>query len=129
MIDDKTLPTPRPDEVQVIQSYGPGRFRISNVVYEHPVLVMPLRTLRWNVASSGEINTVSLAPLRDGGGGIEILLVGCGAQACVVPAEVRAWLREAGIVTDAMDTGAACRTYGVLLAEGRRVGAALLPIS
>jgi uncharacterized protein len=44
----------------------------------------------------------------------------------VAPA-LRQRLRTAGIVVDAMDTGAACRTYNVLLAEGRRVAAALLP--
>ena len=45
----------------------------------------------------------------------------------LVPPALRPALREAGIVVDAMDTGAACRTYNVLLAEDRRVAAALLP--
>ena len=129
MIDDKTLPTPRPEDRQVIQSYGPGRFRISNVVYEHAVLVMPGRTLRWVLDGAGAITATSLAPLREGGIRAEILLIGCGVRAAAVPDETRRWLREAGIVADAMDTGAACRTYGVLLAEGRRVAAALMPVA
>ena len=128
MIDDKTLPTPRPEDRQVIQSYGPGRFRISNVVYEHAVLVLPGRTLRWQLDEAGAITLASLAPLRENGTRLEILLVGCGARAVAVPEGVRLWLREAGIVADAMDTGAACRTYGVLLAEGRSVAAALMPM-
>ena len=127
MIDDKTLPTPRPEERQVIQSYGAGRFRISNVVYEHPVLVLPEQTLQWQVGVDGVPTVASLAPLRESGG-VKILLIGGGKRALQVPAEVRDWLRESGIVADAMDTGAACRTYGVLLAEGRSIAAALLPI-
>lgn len=128
MIDDKTLPTPRPEDRQVIQSYGAGRFRISNVVYEHPVLVLPERTLRWEIAADQALTTQSLAPLRELGDA-NILLIGGGKRALQIPAELRQWLREAGIVADAMDTGAACRTYGVLLAENRRVAAALLPVA
>ncbi len=128
MIDDKTLPTPRPEEVQVVQSYGAGRFRISNVVYEHAVLVLPERTLRWDADGQSPLSIEALAPLRESGA-IKILLVGGGKRALQIPAELRAWLREAGIVAESMDTGAACRTYGVLLAEGRRVAAALLPVS
>jgi uncharacterized protein len=127
VIDDKTLPTPRPEERQVIQSYGAGRFRISNVVYEHPVLVLPERTVPWDVDSNGSLSIASLAPLRESGG-VKILLIGGGKRALQVPADIRSWLREVGIVADVMDTGAACRTYGVLLAEGRPVAAALLPI-
>lgn len=128
MIDDKTLPTPKPDQAQVIQSYGAGRFRISNVVYEHAVLVLPDRTLRWEANAASPMTIESLAPLREAGG-IKILLVGGGKRAVQIPTELRDWLREAGIVVETMDTGAACRTYGVLLAEGRRIAAALLPIS
>ena len=127
MIDDKTLPTPRPDQVQVVQSYGAGRFRISNVVYEHAVLVLPERTLRWNADAFSPLTIEALAPLREAGA-IKILLVGGGKRALAIPEDLRAWLREAGIVPESMDTGAACRTYGVLLAEGRRVAAALLPV-
>ena len=128
MIDDKTLPTPKPDEVQVIQSYGIGRFRISNVVYEHAVLVLPDRTLKWEIEAAAPLTIPSLAPLRERTG-VKILLVGGGKRALQIPTELRDWLREAGIVAETMDTGAACRTYGVLLAEGRLVAAALLPIS
>jgi uncharacterized protein len=57
---------------------------------------------------------------------IEILLLGCGRRMLQVPPSLRAELRQIGVVIDAMDTGAACRTYAVLLTEGRRVAAALL---
>jgi len=70
----------------------------------------------------------SLAPVI-ARGGVEILLLGCGRRMAMVPSALRARLKAAGIVVDAMDTGAACRTYSVLLAEGRRVAAALLPVT
>ena len=57
---------------------------------------------------------------------IEILLLGCGAAFGQPTAELRAALRAHGIVTEAMDTRAACRTFNVLLAEDRRVAAALI---
>lgn len=127
MIDDKTLPPPRPEDRQVIQSYGAGRFRISHVIYEHPVLVLPARTLRLELNDGNELTIAAFAPLREQND-VKILLVGGGRRALPVRPELRAWLREAGIAVDSMDTGAACRTYGVLLAENRRVAAALLPV-
>jgi len=58
---------------------------------------------------------------------VDVLLLGLGARVRPIPPEVRSALKQAGIVIEAMDTGAACRTYSVLLAEDRRVAAALLP--
>jgi uncharacterized protein len=57
-----------------------------------------------------------------------ILLVGCGTQLIQIPPPRRAELRAAGLVVDAMDTGAACRTYNVLRAEARPVAAALIAV-
>ena len=111
---------------QVIESYGSDGFRISGVLHAGAVLVFPDRTVAWPAASLAELSADSFAPVAERGG-IEILLLGCGRRAAPVPPSWRSGLRSAGIVLDAMDTGAACRTYNVLLAEGRRVAAALLP--
>ena len=54
------------------------------------------------------------------------LLLGCGARMMPVSPTLRQALKSVGISLEAMDTGAACRTYNVLLAEDRRVAAALL---
>lgn len=112
---------------QVIERYGPGGFRIAGVTHTGPVLVFPTETLPWDVADFGSLTLESLRPVaerRD----IRILLVGTGRAMLPVPRALREALKAAGIVADAMDTGAACRTYGVLLAEERRVAAALLPL-
>jgi uncharacterized protein len=116
-----------PSDRQVIDSYGGRSFRISGIVFEGAVLVRPDGTETWAARSMAEVTAAVLAPLL-AGRGIELLLLGCGARMLPVPSELRRALRQAGIVIEAMDTGAACRTYNILMAEDRRVAAALLPI-
>ena len=125
---DKTLPTPDPRDRQLIQTYGPGRFRISDVDHQGAVLVLPQRTLAWTVAAAADIAPDNLAPIIEASPAVEVLVVGCGARASFIPPSKRGALKAHGIVLEVMDTGAACRTYNVLLAEGRRVAAALVPV-
>ena len=87
------------------------------------VLVFSDRTLPWPAAA---LTAESLAPII-AHGGVELLLLGLGRRMAPVAASLRAWFKSGGIALEAMDTGAACRTYNVLLAEDRRVAAALLP--
>jgi uncharacterized protein len=61
-------------------------------------------------------------------GDVSILLLGCGKRMGSVPLALREGLRARGVVVEPMDTGAACRTYNVLLSEERRVAAALIKI-
>lgn len=112
-----------------IQAYGGGRFRIGERLYPHAILVMPNLIVQWNAASVAEAAPDSLDRLADADPPAELLLIGCGEKMTLVPRVLREALRARGIATEPMDTGAACRTYNVLLAEGRRVAAALLPIS
>ncbi|HZS83979.1 MAG TPA: Mth938-like domain-containing protein [Stellaceae bacterium] len=113
---------------QVIESYGTTGFRVSGASYPGSILVFSERTLEWPVTSLAEAEFARFAPVLERGG-IEILLLGCGRRMGLVPPELRRALRSGGIVLDAMDTGAACRTYNVLLAEERRVAAALIKIA
>ncbi len=111
---------------QVIQGYGDGRFRISGAVHAGPVIVTVYEVFSWDVADLSALTLESLTPARDVG--IDILLLGCGATAAMVPPALRQALRQEGIALDAMGTGAACRTFNVLSAEARRVAAALWPV-
>ena len=111
---------------QVIDSYGAGGFHVSGAGYEGAILVFPETTLAWHVASFAEVTIEALRPVIEHGG-VRILLLGCGRRIEFVSPALRQALRCAGIVLDAMDTGAACRTYNVLVAEERRVAAALIP--
>jgi uncharacterized protein len=111
---------------QIIERYAASGFRVSGVIYHGPVLVFPDRSVPWNVASALDVTLDTLAPVIEHGG-VEILLLGLGRSTTAVPAALRTALRTAGITLEAMDTGAACRTYNVLVAEDRRVAAALIP--
>jgi uncharacterized protein len=113
---------------QVIERYGQSGFRVAGVIYHGPVLVFPDRTLSWSAAGPSGVTGESLAPVIEHGG-VRILLLGLGRVMRAIPPTLRAALHAAGIVIEPMDTGAACRTYNVLVAEDRQVAAALLPLS
>ena len=114
-----------PKDRQVIDSYSAQGFRVSGTLYSGPILVLPHATHVWAIANLAEIALDNLVPVLEAG--VQILLLGCGKQMMRVPPPLRQELRARHIVVDAMDTGAACRTYNILLAEDRRVAAALLP--
>ena len=114
-----------PSGRQVIESYGPRGFRVTGLVYARSILVFPDATLDWDVAGIATVTAETLRPVIERGS-TEILLLGCGARMERVPAALRQALKNSGISLEPMDTGAACRTYNVLLAEDRRVAAALL---
>jgi uncharacterized protein len=119
---DKTLPMPDPSERQVIQSYGEGGFRISNLRHLGAILVTATRTSAWTDAQIATLDP-SLVP-----GDIDVLVIGCGTRASFVSPATREAFKRRGIALEVADTPAACRTYNILLAEGRRVAAALLPV-
>jgi uncharacterized protein len=120
-----------PADRQVIDGYSARGFRVGGVAHTGAIIVFPDRTMAWDVVAMAGVNAESLAAVifRGQQHEVEILLLGCGGQMHAIPSELRHELREAGIVTDAMDTRAACRTYNILLAEERRVAAALLPLN
>jgi uncharacterized protein len=113
---------------QVIEAYGDGTFRVSGTVHRGSVVVFVDRTLAWQVSDMTEVSAESLAAVGQAEPTVEVLLLGCGAKAAMVPKALRAALRETGVVIDAMDTGAACRTFNLLMAEGRRAAAALIAV-
>lgn len=125
---DKTLPTPDPSQVQLIRRYGPGHFLIGQREWRSPVLVTPTVTTAWNVARADEVSLDNLAPLKSAAVPTELLVLGCGTRAIFIAPDKRAALRRAGLALEVVDTGSACRIYNVLLAEGRRVAAALIPV-
>ncbi len=117
-----------PSGSQIIQAYGEGRFRIGGVVHEGSIIVRPLATRLWPARGPHEIVADQLLALLDGGQGIEIVVIGCGKRFTAPPPDLRPLLRESGIGVEWMDTGAACRTFNVLVIEGRPVVAALIAV-
>jgi uncharacterized protein len=116
-----------PADRQYIQRYDGDGFRVSGVDYRGAILVLPERTLVWPLVAISALELAALAPVLEAEPRPELLLIGCGRRGVPVPAGLRGALRAEGIGLETMDTGAACRTYNVLLADGRRVAAALLP--
>tara|TARA_R110002110_G_scaffold260260_1_gene475949 strand:- start:135882 stop:136271 length:390 start_codon:yes stop_codon:yes gene_type:complete len=122
-------PTPPASVYQVVERYGAGKFQISGLSYQSSVLVFPERTIDWPVTSFSDIDDAALAPVlaeSQTTQGIELLLLGCGPRMQLMSQALRAPLRAAGIVIEPMDSGAAARTFNLLLSEDRRVAAALI---
>jgi uncharacterized protein len=119
-----------PQGKRIIDGYGGGGFRISGQRIEGSIIVFPDKVAAWNVGEVAAMDAGSLDAVSAAGraGTVELLLVGTGARMTRIDAALRQALRADGVVTEAMDTGAACRTYNVLMAEGRRVAAALIAI-
>jgi len=113
---------------QLVQSYGNGGFRVSGVAYQGAIIVSPNETMLWPVAALADLTTADFQPLIARIGKFDVFLLGCGAEMQPLPKALRVALKEAGLSVDAMDTGAACRTYNVLMGEGRAVTAALIAI-
>ena len=103
-----------------VDGYGPGFFRIGGKVLRGPVIVLPSGVAGW----AGFDET---APLIAAVGAIDVLFVGTGAEIAHLPHAFRDTLEAAGLGVEAMASPAACRTFNVLLSEGRRVGLALIP--
>jgi len=106
---------------RAIEGYGPGFFRVAGHVLRGPSLVTPWDAGPWG----GYADTATPLSLA---GRIDVLLVGTGAGIAHVPAAFRAALEGQGIGVEVMASPTACRTYNVLLGEGRRVAVALLPV-
>ena len=117
-----------PADRKYIDHYGDGGFRIGGERYEGSVIVAPEQVWPWPVSNLAQLTAESIAAVLTAEPPIELLLIGCGARVERVPADVRDALRARAIITDGMETGAACRTYNVLMAEERRVAAALIAI-
>src|ERR1700737_2044417 len=99
---------------QVIERYGRSGFRVTGVVYRGAVLVFPDHALPWEAAAAAEVTWESLTRVVEYGG-VQILLLGLGRTMCAIPRKLHSACRAAGIVLEPMDTGAACRTYNVLV--------------
>jgi uncharacterized protein len=112
-----------------IDSYGPGRFQVSRQPYAGSILVFPDLVIPWGgVTDFADLSVDAFAPMLSYHTLPEFVLLGCGARMQPVPSELKRMLREAGLVIEPMDTGAACRSYNVLLSEQRRVCAALIAL-
>lgn len=109
------------DDSRPVDGYGPGFFRIAGEVVAGAVIILPSGVFGWEGYGDA-------ARLIAAAGQIDVLFIGTGAEIAPIPAALRRALEGAGIGVEIAASPAACRTYNVLLSEGRRVGLAALAV-
>jgi uncharacterized protein len=121
--DDRHLPQPAP-----IEAYGNGGFRFGGMSHRGSLLCFPDGIWAWPVTNLAGLTAGALAPVFARAGELDFFLIGGGRDPFVLPERLRERFRDVSLSVDAMPTGAAVRTWNVLLAERRRVGAALIAV-
>ena len=107
-----------------VDSYGAGGFRINGAWHSGSVVLWPGG---WH-GFSAPLDIEALSSLVAEAAGIDVVLIGQGAEIAPLAAPLRAVLEEAGLGVEIMSTASACRTYNVLLAEDRRVAVVLVAV-
>lgn len=114
-----------PAGTNLIRGYGPGQLRIGETTHSTSLIVNASVVIApWRPVTAQELTIEDLEPLL--GLGPEVVLLGTGARQQFPDAQVLRLLYEQRIGVEVMDTSAACRTYNVLVTEGRNVAAALI---
>ena len=113
-----------------IDAYGNGGFRFAGMSHKGSIVALPSGMWAWDAGDPAALTVAILTRVfaEPRGGDFQFLLLGTGAKQVFPPLVLRRAFMEAGLGLDIMSTGAACRTYNVLLAEGRPVGAALMAV-
>jgi uncharacterized protein len=112
-----------------VEDYGGGGFRFAEMSHKGSILALPSGIRALTLAGAAEIVEATLAlVIDDPHGAPDLLIVGTGPTLLPLPAPLRAKLRAAGVGCETMATGAAVRTYNMLLDEGRNVGALLIAV-
>lgn len=111
----------------LIRGYESGRITVNQAIYTGSIVVLPDQLIpNWRPRNFADLTPGDFTALLELG--LEVVLLGTGKRLQFPSPALTRDLRQAEIGFEAMDTGAACRTYNVLLGEGRIVAAALLPI-
>ncbi|MCF1503023.1 MTH938/NDUFAF3 family protein [Afifella sp. H1R] len=111
-----------------VDAYGNGGFRFAGMSHRGSILMLPSAILGWGVTRPEEISLEALQPAIAEVSSIEVLLIGTGRNLVPLDPKVKSDLEAAGLWPEVMATGAASRTYNILLAEERAVAAALIAV-
>lgn len=112
-----------------IDAYGNGGFRFADMSHRGSILALPSGIKAWPVAIAAEITETSLADVFAEADELEFMLIGTGLELVPIPDALRWRFRDARIGLDIMQTGAAARTYNIMVGENRKVGAALIAVA
>jgi uncharacterized protein len=114
-----------------IDSYGNGGFRFARMSHRGSLLCLPAGIWASPVTSAGEIDEAALVLVLEPqtpDAAVDHFLIGTGKDLVPVPPALREKFKARRIVVESMSTGAAVRTYNILLGERRRVGALLVAV-
>ena len=111
-----------------LDAYGNGGFRFAGMSHLGSILCVPSGIYGWTPTVFDELNPEAFARVLEEQAELEVLLVGTGPNLRPLPMELKQVFRDAGIIVDSMSTGAAVRTFNVMLSEERAVAAALLAV-
>lgn len=115
-------------ERRAIRKYGHGGFTIGAASIVGSVLILPDAAKAWPVGQFADLSFEVFSDILSIKHQIDLCLIGCGAKVERLPLGLKTQLKEAGLHVELMDTGAACRTFNVLTAEGRALAAGLIAI-
>jgi uncharacterized protein len=113
----------------LIDAHGGGGFRFAGLSHRGSLLCLPDGIWAWPVTEPAQASEETLARVFAQTGELDFFVFGTGAAPWIVPEPLRARFRAAQVSLDTMTTGAAVRTYNVMLMENRRVGAGLIAIA
>lgn len=111
-----------------LDAYGDGGFRFAGMSHKGSLLCVPSGIYGWALSAPNEFTSEAFERVLEEQSEIEVLLIGTGPDLVPLPSDLKEVFREAGILADTMSTGAAIRTFNVLLSEDRAVAAALLAV-
>ncbi len=111
-----------------IEAYGDGGFQFSGMRQKGSLLCLASGLYAWRPLVLDDVTADDLEPIINAPDRPAFILFGVGPRITSVPQSLRNVFAAADMSAEPMDTGAACRTYNVLLAEGRPVAAALLQV-
>lgn len=111
-----------------IDAYGNGGFRFADMSHRGSLLCLPSGIYGWEMTEGAPLDVSVFDRALAEAANFEFLLIGTGSDIRPIPAPLKAALRARGISSDPMGTGAAVRTYNIMLSESRPVAAALIAI-
>ena len=111
-----------------VEGYGDGGFRLNGRRFEGTVCLLPSGISSPEVQAVGDLDGSNWPQeILDQAAELDVLLVGTGATMVLIPKVAKQALSAAGLHCEPMNTGAGCRTFNVLVLDGRKIGALLFP--
>lgn len=111
-----------------IEAYGNGGFRFADMSHVGSIICLPSGIYGWDVDGTTKLSVDIFSKVLEEASQLEVFLLGTGLDIQMIPKELKDALRAQNVSSDPMNTGAAVRTYNVLLAESRAVGAAFIAV-